>query len=513
MLPKYLCQYLRFARKLAAQFGAEIASQAGLGQTDPLDLIHLDQSRGEPLYRQLYDQLRDLILAGDIGEGSRLPSTRTISKELAISRNTVVSALDQLAAEGLIVSRRGAGSRVARVATSRGRPAGSSDANSMPDLSPRGELMTAQPRVRTIPSQMAFHPGSPELDSFPFKAWGRLLARRSRPGGQDLFGYHHILGHPDLRRMIASFLSTMRRVRCTPDQIVVTTGGQAALDLLARLLLADGDTVWMEEPGYIGARSAFLAAGARLESLPVTLQGWQVPGASVRSPRLIYLTPSCHYPLGITMPVEQRLSVLEVANAENAWIIEDDYDGEYTFRGQPLPAMQGLADQSWVIYVGTFAKTLFPAKRLGFMVLPQDLASRIKPALNTTGQFVPLLLQATLADFIEQGLFFLHLTRMRRLYSRRCARFLELLSTHLGDWLDPIDGATGIQIAAILKQPLDDEKLAEKAGDQGINLAPLSLFFLRQPRYRGLLMGYAGVQEATMERLLPVLRGVIEDMS
>ncbi|MHA1570853.1 MAG: aminotransferase-like domain-containing protein, partial [Alphaproteobacteria bacterium] len=385
--------------------------------------------------------------------------------------------------------------------------------NRMPDLSPRGRIMTSQPRVRTIPSQMAFHPGSPELEMFPFKAWGRLLARRSRPGGQDLFGYHHILGHPDLRKMIASFLSTMRRVRCTPDQIVVTTGGQAALDLLARLLLADGDTVWMEEPGYIGARSAFLAAGATLEPLPVSLQGWQVPAASAPSPRLIYLTPSCHYPLGITMPLEQRLSVLEVANAQNAWIIEDDYDGEYTFKGQPLPAMQGLADQSRVIYVGTFSKTLFPAIRLGFIVLPQDLASRIKPALNTTGQFAPLLLQATLADFIEQGLFFLHLTRMRRLYSRRRARFLEQLNTHLGDWLDPIDGATGIQIAAILKQPLDDAELAEMAGGQGINLAPLSLFFHRQPRYRGLLMGYAGVQESTMERLLPVLREVIENIS
>ncbi len=480
----------------------------------PLDLIDLDRARGAPLYRQLYDQLRDLILAGDIRENSRLPSTRTISRDLAISRNTVVGALDQLAAEGLIISRPGSGSRVARITPLRGADAvGDSQGNRMPDLSARGKMMISQPRVRTVPSQMAFHPGSPELDMFPFKAWGRLLSRRSRPGGQDLFGYHHVLGHPDLRKMIAGFLSTMRRVRCTPEQIVVTTGGQAALDLLARLLLADGDVVWMEEPGYIGARSAFLAAGARLDLLPVSLQGWQVPQASPRSPRLIYLTPSCHYPLGITMPLEQRLSVLEVANAENAWIIEDDYDGEYTFRGQPLPAMQGLADQSRVIYVGTFAKTLFPAMRLGFIVLPDNLASRIKPALNTTGQFAPLLLQATLADFIEQGLFFLHLTRMRRLYSQRRARFLELLRTHLGEWIDAIDGATGIQIAAILKQSMDDRVLAHAASAKGINLAPLSLFFHQRPRYRGLLMGYAGVPETTMERLLPVLRCVVEDIA
>lgn len=480
----------------------------------PLDLIRLDATQGTPLYRQLYDQIRDLILAGDIRENSRLPSTRTISKDLAISRNTVVSALDQLAAEGLIVSRPGSGSRVARITPQRGPHAvDDTQLSRTPDLSARGKMMISQPRVRTVPSQMAFHPGSSELEMFPFKAWGRLLSRRSRPGGQDLFGYHHILGHPDLRNMIASFLSTMRRVRCTPEQIVVTTGGQAALDLLARLLLADGDVVWMEEPGYIGARSAFLAAGASLDPLPVSLQGWQIPKTAPRSPRLIYLTPSCHYPLGITMPLEQRLSVLEVANAENAWIIEDDYDGEYTFKGQPLPAMQGLTDQSRVIYVGTFAKTLFPAMRLGFIVLPEDLASAIKPALNTTGQFAPLLLQATLADFIEQGLFFLHLTRMRRLYSQRRARFLDLLRTHLGEWVEAIDSATGIQIAAILKQPMDDEALAQAASDRGINLAPLSLFFLHQPRYRGLLMGYAGVPEATMERLLPVLRCVVEDVA
>jgi GntR family transcriptional regulator/MocR family aminotransferase len=302
-------------------------------------------------------------------------------------------------------------------------------------------------------------------------------------------------------------------VRCSPDQIVVTTGGQAALDLLARLLLSDGDTVWMEEPGYLGARGAFLGAGAKLWPLPVGRSGWQVPTGDYPPPRLIYLTPSCQHPLGVTMPLEQRLAVLEIGRAANAWIIEDDFDGEYTFRGRPLPAMQGLDDQSRVIYVGTFAKTLFPAMRLGFLVLPDDLAERIKPAIGLTGQFAPLVLQAALADFIEEGFFFVHLNKMRRLYGRRRDHFLWLLGEELGEWLDPIDGRTGIQIAAPFRTPMNDRAVVEAAAAANVNLAPLSLYFLDEPRQNGLLMGYAGVPESDMDRLFPVLREILVAIS
>jgi GntR family transcriptional regulator / MocR family aminotransferase len=363
--------------------------------------------------------------------------------------------------------------------------------------------------VRTFPGRTAFHPGTPELAEFPFKTWSRLLTRRARFGGQDLFGYHYISGHPDLRKVIAGFLNTMRHVRCSADQIVITTGGQAALDLLARLLTSEGDTVWMEEPGYLGARGAFLSAGARLSPLRVNAAGWQIPASGQPTPRLIYLTPSCQHPLGITMPVEQRLAVMEAAREANAWIIEDDFDGEYTFRGQPLPAMQGLPDQSRVIYVGTFAKTLFPAMRLGFIVLPGELAERVKPAINITGQYAPLVLQAALADFIDQGFFFIHLNKMRRLYARRRARFLSLLNEELGEWLEPIDGRTGIQIASLFKSPVNDRDIVERAAAHGINMAPLSIYFMSKPSMAGLLMGYAGVAEDEMEGLFATLREIM----
>jgi GntR family transcriptional regulator/MocR family aminotransferase len=480
----------------------------------PLDLVSLRSADAVPLHRQLCDQLRDLILGGSIPAESRLPSIRTFAGELAISRNTVISALDQLSAEGLLESRRGSGIHVARVASA-ARPGhdGNRSGAPTPSLSPRGELMAAQPRVRTMPRRAAFHPGTPDLAEFPFKTWSRLLARHARFGAEDLFGYHYMSGYPGLRKMIAGFLTTMRRVRCTPDQIVVTTGGQAALDLLARVLLADGDTVWMEEPGYPGARGALLGAGARLLPLPVGRAGWHVPPISDPPPRLIYLTPSCQHPLGVTMPLEQRLAILDTARAANAWVIEDDFDGEYTFRGQPLPAMQGLDDESRVIYVGTFSKTLFPAMRLGFMVLPGDLAERIKAVISLTGQFAPMVLQATLADFIEEGSFFLHLNRMRRLYGRRRDHFLRLMNGMLGAWLDPIDGRTGIQIAAPFRMPIDDRKIVAVAAVSGVNLAPLSLYFHHEPRQTGLMMGYAGVPESEMDRLFPVLGAILATAS
>jgi len=474
----------------------------------PLDLIALSASAGVPLQKQLTDQLRELILTGAVPDGSRLPSIRTLAAELDVSRNTVIAALDQLCAEGLIESRRGAGTFVSAGVRARGAGALRVDSGT-PGLSARGRLMAAQPRVRTFPGSTAFHPGTPELSEFPFKTWRRLLSRRMRLGGEDLFGYHHIAGHPELRETVARFLTVMRRVRCTPEQIVVTAGAQAALDLIARLLLDEGDTVWMEEPGYPGARGAFLGAGARLEPLPVDREGWHVPSARP-APRLIYITPSCQHPLGITMPRGQRHAILEVARAADAWIVEDDFDGEYSFCGQPEPSVHGLAEDRRVIYVGTFSKTLFPSLRLGFLVLPEEFVEPVKRSLSVTGQFAPLIPQAVLSDFIRGGFFFGHLNRMRRLYGRRRAHFLSLFERHLGRWLDPIDGRSGIQIASEFSAPAADATVASQAAAAGINLAPLSLYYPGRTARQGLLMGYAAVHEADMERAFPRLRAIVE---
>jgi GntR family transcriptional regulator/MocR family aminotransferase len=373
-------------------------------------------------------------------------------------------------------------------------------------LSKRGELMIRQPVHHGTPGQLAFHPGMPDPNSFPYSTWGRLIARHARFARSALFGTYHVTGHPDLRRAIAGFLKASRGVRCDPEQIVVTTGAQAALDLLARLLLDRGDTVWMEEPGYYGAQAAFAAAGAQLWPLFVGESGWNLDVPPGDTPRLIYVTPSSQHPMGATMPMDQRLRLLQIAEARDAWVIEDDFDGEYRFRGQPIPAMQGADRTQRVIYVGTFAKMLFPALRLGFMVLPGTLAEGAARAISITGQFAPLILQAALADFIGEGHMARHLRRTRRLYAARRETFQGLCRGALSEWLHIVPGDSGIQMVGLLAEGLDDHVMAAEARVRGMNISPLSMQYRHGSASQGLVLGYAGANEATMLKGIAALQ-------
>jgi GntR family transcriptional regulator/MocR family aminotransferase len=349
----------------------------------------------------------------------------------------------------------------------------------------------------------------PDADNFPFGLWGRLLARRASHARDTLFGTYHVAGHPDLRSAIAGYLKIARGVRCSPEQILITTGAQAGLDLLARLLLDPGDNVWMEEPGYYGAQSAFASAGGRLRPLPVSNGVWDLerPPSQVR---LIYVTPSCHHPLGASMRIEQRMRLLEIAESRNAWILEDDFDGEYRFQGQPIPAMQGFDPYQRVIYVGTFAKILFPALRIGFIVLPTPLRAGIVNAISITGQFAPLLLQAALADFIEQGHMARHLRRMRRIYAARRLMFREYCQTYLSDWLTLVAGDSGIQMAGLLGEGLCDKRISSAAREHAVNVAALSMHYRHGNAKSGLLIGYAASAEHAMEQGIQRLREVCQ---
>jgi GntR family transcriptional regulator/MocR family aminotransferase len=354
----------------------------------------------------------------------------------------------------------------------------------------------------------------PDASNFPFGLWSRLLARRANFAGDSLFGTYHVSGHPELKAAIASYLSTARAVRCAPEQIVVTTGAQAALDLLARLFLDPGDTVWMEEPGYYGAQSAFVAAGAKLAPLRVEEQGWQLdPPPPERRLKLVYVTPSCQHPLGGTMRMEQRLRLLDLADTRNLWVIEDDFDGEYRFQGQPIPAMQGLDRGGRVVYVGTFAKILFPALRVGFMVLPAALATHIAHALSITGQFAPLLLQAALADFIEQGHMAQHLRRMRRIYAARRQMFRDLCAARLGDWMSISPAEAGIQMVGLLRNGIDDERVAAATSERGLHVSSLSMHYRHGATRSGLVMGYAASDEASMRRGVGVIESALRRLA
>jgi GntR family transcriptional regulator/MocR family aminotransferase len=471
-----------------------------LGRNVPLEALTLARNSPVPLHRQLYEGLRHLIQERTLDPGTGLPSTRVLALDLAVARNTVVAAYDQLAAEGYIIARPRARSTVVDLPI-----APLSERRSTPlapgrKLSRRGELMIRQPVHHGAPGQLAFHPGMPDADSFPFSTWGRLIAKHARFARGALFGTYYVTGYPDLRRAIASFLKASRGVRCDPEQIVVTTGAQAALDLLARLLLDRGDTVWMEEPGYYGAQAAFTAAGAELAPLFVGESGWSLEQPPGPAPRLIYVTPSCQHPMGATMPMHQRLRLLQIAEARDAWVIEDDFDGEYRFRGQPIPPMQSVDRTQRVVYVGTFAKLLFPALRLGFMVLPGALAEGAARAISITGQFAPLILQAALADFIEAGHMARHLRRTRRLYAARRERFQNLCTAALSDWLRIVPGDSGIQMLGLLADGLDDHLVAAQARARGMNISPLSIQYRHGSARQGLLLGYAGASEAVMCR-------------
>lgn len=478
--------------------------------TFPIDGIALDREAPANLHRQLYRQLRNLIERRVLPSGYALPSTRVMARDLRIGRNTVIAACDQLALEGYLAIRPRRPSVVMDLPT-RSAALDTASSEDQGAISARGKIMLDQPHHHGRPSMLAFHPGMPDPDDFPFNTWSRLLARRAKFAHLDLFGTYHVKGYPPLCEAIARYLTASRGVRCEAEQIVVTNGAQSAFDLLARILIDEGDTVWMEEPGYYGAGSAFVAAGARLVPLRVGDGGWNLEPPAA-PPRLIFVTPSCHHPLGITMAMEQRLNLIHMAESWRSWIIEDDYDGEYRFQGQPIPALQGISASSRVVYVGTFAKILFPAMRLGFLVVPKAIGERIGAALSVSGQFAPLLTQAALADFMNEGHFTRHLRRMRRLYAERRLYFLAAAERHLGRWLRFHPTEAGIQVVGIFRNACDDRAVAKAVLDRGINVSPLSIQYRHGEARSGLVMGFAAVDALATERGMERLRAALAEV-
>jgi GntR family transcriptional regulator/MocR family aminotransferase len=474
----------------------------------PIDGIVIDRSSASNLHRQIYSQLRGLIERRVLPSGTALPSTRLLTKDLAVGRNTVIAAYEQLALEGYLQMRRGSPPLVMDL------PSPATAAKKPPvemgsTLSARGKIMLAQPHHHGSPDILAFHPGLPDSDNFPFTTWSKLLSKRAKLARHDLFGTYHVSGYPPLCEAIARYLTASRGMTCKPEQIVITSGAQSAFDLLARILIDPGDTVWLEEPGYYGAGSAFLSAGANLAPLHVSDNGWDLEPPPV-PPRLIFVTPSCHQPLGITMPMEQRLNLIHMAERWNSWIIEDDYDSEYRFQGQPIPALQGISASNRVVYVGTFAKILFPAMRLGFLVVPETFREGLISALSVTGQFPPLLTQAALADFINEGHFARHLRRMRRVYATRRQYFMDICEDYLSPWLRLRRTESGIQLVGLFHENHDDKAVAAAARAHGVNVSPLSIQYRHGEVQRGLLMGFAAADEKTIKKAMGKLRDVLQ---
>ena len=359
----------------------------------------------------------------------------------------------------------------------------------------------------------SLQPGLADVTHFPFVTLRRIIAHRLQAGGDYVFGYQHTAGYPPLKLAIARYLAAARGVRCEPDQVVITNGAQPAFDLLARILTDPGDSVWMEDPGYPAAQSAFVAAGATIMPLPVSAEGWELSAPPEDGFRAIYVTPSCQSPLGVTMRLEQRLRLADIARAQDAWIIEDDFDGEYRFSGNAVPALQGVTADSRTIYVGTFSKTMFPALRMGYVILPLNMVGNISQAMYLTGQYASGILQAALADFIEEGHFTTHLGRMRRLYKKRREDFMVACQAELGEWLEPAPTDSGIQSLWYCRSGLDDVEITRRARENGVVVTPLSLHYRQGPPRHGLILGYTALEQTALQADLKTLRRIFVDLT
>jgi GntR family transcriptional regulator/MocR family aminotransferase len=470
--------------------------------------LYVSLTGRKDLSGEIYRQLRRAILERRLRPDERLPSTREFARLLGVSRTTVTVAFERLWSEGFVTSHTGAGTFVSHHAAVVRRPA---RRRSRPDspLRPRAvwdavPLSTAFER----PADFDFRTGIPDVSLFPFESWRRLIARQFQKTSIGDGAYGSPAGHAGLRTAIARHVAVSRGVHASPEDIVITSGTQQALDIVARILLAPGDRVALEDPGYRPPRLLFESLGARVRGVAVDRHGLvvdQLPSAT----RVVYVTPSHQYPLGMSMPLARRLALLDWAERHNAAIIEDDYDSEFRFGGRPIESLQGLdVARRRVVYVGSFSKTLLPTLRLGFLVAPpalRDAAQRVK---YVTDWHTALPMQAALAAFIEEGLFARHLRKMNSVYRARHQKVTSILERDFAEYLDLIPSAAGLHVAAMVRaisRERFDMVLAE-AGQSGIALRSLSTFTFDHPPRLGLVLGYGAIGVDGIEEGLARLR-------
>jgi GntR family transcriptional regulator/MocR family aminotransferase len=471
--------------------------------TSFLPPIALDSTTSKPMYRQLHEWFRRAIVAGQLRPGQRVPSTRTLAAELKISRIPVSSAYEQLHAEGYLETFVGAGTCVAKsIPDDALRPApGRRSRLSGPVLlgkaSRRVSSRVAAIRVKpqTWSNTLgAFRVSLPALEHFPMGLWSKVVNRHLRDQTRQMMAYGDAMGHWPFREAVAEYLGAVRAVRCHPSQVLVTTGSQQGLQLSAQVLLDAKAQLWFEEPGYPGARQAFRLAGAKIIPVPVDPEGLSVAEGiqRARNAHAVYITPSHQYPLGMTMSASRRMSLLNWAARSGAWIIEDDYDSEFRFGAQPFPSLQGLDTGDRVIYVGTFSKVMFPALRLGYVVVPKHLGEAFSTVRDATDQFSSTLYQVAMTTFIREGHFARHIRRMRMLYMERRAALVEAIEHQMSGKLEVIGSEAGMHLVALLPPGINDVTLSKKAAEVGISAMPLSSCCLNPPARAGLILGYGG---------------------
>ena len=498
-----------------------------------ITLAAAEGGRAQPYHRQVYEQVRGAILSGRLRPGDRLPATRDLAARLGLARNTVARAYGDLLAEGYLEGRVGSGTYVAPGlggevgARVEGKPARA------PGGRPRrlsgwvGRALR-EARDRQVASALPydFRPGTPDWDAFPRALWLQLLGRALRREAGELTRYGDPAGYLPLRQAIARHLAVSRGVVTAADQVVIVSGSQQALDLLARLRIDPGDAVAIEDPGYPEARRTFAAADARLLYVPVDDDGLDVSDltrqATETPPRLVYVTPSHQFPTGATLSLARRLALLEWAARRDVLIVEDDYDSEFRYTGRPVESLQGLDRSARVAYVGTFSTVLFPPFRVGYAVLPPDLVGPFVQAKWLADRQTPTLEQLALADFLEEGHFERHLRRMRRLAANRRAALLAAIEEHLGDLVEPPRAGAGMHVMLRLAgpgpAPVDgvptalETAVVAGAAARGVGVYPVGSCRIRPSADSAILLGYAALPEDRIREGVRRLAEVVAEM-
>lgn len=466
-------------------------------------MVRIDRTLSEPIHQQLYRQIRDELTAGNFSHNSaRLPSTRALAKDLGVSRLTVTQAFAKLHDEGYIKARVGSGTFVAPTLPESFISANRAGTDARSELPAR-----LSERVRAIPDQRAgkqfddgiagkpgvsFVPALAALDEFPIDIWERLRAQVLAQKGAHLLQYASSRGDPDLRKAIATYLCDYRGARCHPDQIIVTAGTQQAMMISAMALVDRGEIAWIEDPGFYQARRAFGLAGATIVPRPVDHEGIVISPASKKaSPKIIYVTPSHQFPLGMTMSLSRRKALIEFAHERDAYIFEDDHNSEFRYTGPPLPCLQGMDDRGRVIYSGTLSKILYPSLRLGYILAPEKLVEPIIKIRAVTDQHSPAIDQATLARFLSEGYFLSHIKRMRKLYSDRREYFIEQFNELLGEYFKLEIPDAGLHFVAWVRKKKALAAIMSACEEVGIRPTPLSSCFIAAELEPALTFGFA----------------------
>ncbi|MCB8979374.1 MAG: PLP-dependent aminotransferase family protein [Ardenticatenaceae bacterium] len=458
-----------------------------------------DRQSPTPLYLQLYHQLREAILQGTFGAQRRLPPSRQLADALGVARITVSQAYEQLVAEGFVVRRPGAGTFIAsQLPLALIEETQATETPFLPTFSSWGRRVmetAVSPSTRQPKPEIDFGFGRSFPHIFPYDIWRKLLARYLSTDDAMLSRYGSVAGFFPLREALADYLTRWRGVVCTAEQVVIVNGAQQALDILARLLLEPGDEVLVETPGYADAAALFALNGARLTAVPVDDAGLcldQIPAHS--RARLAFVTPSNQFPHGGTLPLERRLALLQWARQHDTLLIEDDYDGELRYDGRPLAALQGLAADERVIYLGTFSKVLFPALRLSYVVLPPGLVRPFVQAKQLIDRGAPTLTQAAVADFMREGHFERHLRHLRQAYGQRRHTLVAALRAYLPQ-VRYADEPAGLHVMLCLPEGLVETAVIEVAAQVGVGVYPAAPYFMNQPSPPAILLGFSGLSE------------------